>query len=246
MICFSKEQRFLVTGASSGIGKAIALLLNEKGAVVIGIGRDRSRLEQMKDECKSPDSMFLEPKDLVKDIESLPGYVASLKNKYGKFQGLAFSAGIISIEPLQMLDYQKINDVFAINYFAPIFFAKGFADRRNNNGKGASAVFISSVAAKLCDRGMVAYSGSKAALDASIRCISRELVTSGVRVNSVLPGSIDTKMMDLRREIRTVLGDSYSLGTGEVSDVANMVVFLLSDEAKWITSQNYIIDCRVI
>ena len=75
MLSFSAEQRFIVTGASSGIGEGVALLLNELGATVIGIGRNQERLEGMKAKAKRPASVFLEQKDLVEDIAVLPAYV---------------------------------------------------------------------------------------------------------------------------------------------------------------------------
>lgn len=242
MIAFQKEQRFIVTGASSGIGKGISLILNELGATVIGIGRNQPRLATLKAQAKHPENMFLENKELTEDIEGLPLYVKSLKEKYGKFQGLVYAAGIVVIEPLQILDYAKLTDVFAVNYFAPMFLAKGFADRRNNNGKGAAMVFISSIESKLSNKGMVAYSGSKAALEASAKCISREVVTSGIRVNTLHPGSVDTEMTKQVIALKGVTNGHVPLGIGEPSDIAYLTAFLLSDKAKWITSQSYVID----
>ena len=82
MINFNKEQIYIVTGASSGIGEATAILLNEFGATVVGIGRNQERLEAMKTKCKYPENMFLEQKDLTEDIEGLPKYVKSLKELF--------------------------------------------------------------------------------------------------------------------------------------------------------------------
>ena len=89
MISFNAEQRFIVTGASSGIGEGVALLLNELGASVIAVARNVERLSAMKAKAKHPENIFIEPKDLVEDIENLPNYVKSLKEKYGrKFIGI--------------------------------------------------------------------------------------------------------------------------------------------------------------
>ena len=81
MISFKKEQVYIVTGASSGIGEATAILLNELGATIVGIGRNQERLEAMKAKCKYPENVFLEQKDLTEDIEGLPKYVKELKDK---------------------------------------------------------------------------------------------------------------------------------------------------------------------
>ena len=145
MISFKKEQIFLVTGASSGLGEGTALLLNELGATVVGIARNEERLNAMKAKCKHPENMYIEIKDLTEDIENLPNYVKELKNKYGKFQGMAYCAGIAETAPLQIVDLNKMKKIFDINYFAPIFMIKGFADRRNNTGNRASIVVISSI-----------------------------------------------------------------------------------------------------
>ena len=242
MISFDKEQKFIVTGASSGLGEGVALLLNELGATVIGIGRCQERLEAMRNKCKFPENMFLEKKDLTEDIDTLPEYVKSLKDKYGKFQGMAYCAGIGHIMPLRAIDFGAMKNVFNINYFAPILMAKGFIDKRNNIGEGASIVFIASVGGITCDRGMVAYAGTKGALISSSKSIAREAALNKIRVNCVSPSIIDTPLIENdenldEKEVR------YPMGFGEVSDVADMIVYLLSDRAKWITAQNYIIDC---
>jgi NAD(P)-dependent dehydrogenase (short-subunit alcohol dehydrogenase family) len=242
MIKFEPEQKFIVTGASAGIGKAICLLLNQLGATVIAIGRDDKRLQETKKECLHPGNTLVEKKDLGIEVEKLPMFVSALKEKYGKFHGLVYAAGVIELEPLQSLDHDHIRDIFAVNYFGPVFLAKGFADRRNNIGRGASLVFISSIAALASDRGMVSYAGSKAALAASAKCIGRELMGLGIRVNTILPGSVSTDMTNRMLALKGEDREHLSENLGEPSDVAALTAFLLSDQAKWITCQNYIID----
>ena len=240
MISFNKEQIFLVTGASSGLGEGTALLLNELGATVVGIARNEERLNKMKSKCKYPENMHLEIKDLTEDIENLPQYVKELKNKYGKFSGMAYCAGIAEVKPLQLLDISSMKKLFNINYFAPVMFVKGFADRRNNIGKGASIVVISSISGLKSDKGHCVYSGSKAAIAASMKSIAREVASQGIRVNCVSPSDVKTPMTMSKIEEEN---PKYPFGCGEVSDVANMIVYLLSDKSKWITTQNYVIDC---
>ena len=241
MISFNKEQIFIVTGASSGLGEATALLLNELGATVIAIARRESKLQDMKAKAKYPENIFLEQKDLTEDIENLPQYIKELKEKYGKFQGMAYCAGVGGIHPLRTVGMETMQKTFAINYFAPVFMTKGFVDKRNNNGKGSSVVCIASAGGIHCDPGMTCYSGSKGALIASMQSIAREIAPTGVRVNCVSPTLIQT---DMAGEIeRQYAEGKYPFGIGEVSDVANMIVYLLSEKAKWLTSQNYIIDC---
>ncbi len=241
MISFTAEQRFIVTGASSGIGEGVALLLNELGATVIGIGRNQERLEGMKSKAKYPDNIFLEQKDLVEDIAGLPAYVKALKEKFGKFHGLACCAGISKVSPLRALELPDVKRMFDINFFVPLFMTKGFVDKRINNGAGSAVVCIASIGAIHCDPGMSSYDGSKGALISSMRAIAREVAPQGVRVNCVSPSLIETNMID--DVSRRYAEGKYPMGLGRVSDAANMIVYLLSTQSKWITAQNYVVDC---
>ena len=119
--------------------------------------------------------------------------------------------------------------------------AKGFADKRNNAGPGSSIVVIASSSGVRNDPGMTAYAGSKGAVIASMRSIARELAPAHIRVNCVSPTVIETPMVD--DVTRQFAEGKYPMGLGEVADVANMIVYLLSKQAKWITAQNYILDC---
>ena len=239
MISFTAEQRFIVTGASSGIGEGVALLLNELGATVVGIGRNQVRLEEMKAKAKYPDHVFLEQKDLVGDIPGLPAYVKALKDKYGKFSGLAYCAGMGDLTPLKMWTVDLAQKIFDVNYFAPVSFLKGMLDKRNNVGSGTACVMIASAAAQMAERGHVSYAASKAALVSSVRCIAKEYASLGMRVDCLSPTLIITPMsLAAGSEYVESQGTRYPMGAGQVSDVANMVAYLLSARARWITAQN--------
>lgn len=241
MISFNAEQRFIVTGASSGIGKGVALLLNELGAMVIGIGRDDKRLDEMKALAKYPENVFLEQKDLTADIENLPIYVKSLKVKYGKLSGMAYCAGIMPSTASSAVDVALIQKTFAINYIAPYMMIKGLVDKRNNIGEGTSCVVISSASSVLSDKGHSVYAGSKAALNASMKAIAKEVVRNKIRINCISPTNIRTE--NIPQEYVDSQLAFYPLGFGKADDVANFVAFLLSDKARWITGQNYVMDC---
>ena len=241
MINFNNNQFYIVTGASSGLGRTTALLLNKLGASVVAIARRADKLDELKTECTYSDNLFVEAKDLTERIDELPKYIKELKEKYGKFSGMAYCAGIAGIQPLQILDYQESKKMFDINYFAPIQMLKGITDKRCNIGDGTSIVLIASISALTCDKGHISYAGSKSALCASLKCISKEVVNRGIRVNWVSPSNIKTPInADL--EYEESQKDLYPFGFGKPDDVANMIIYLLSDKAKYISGQNYVID----
>jgi len=246
MISFTKDQKYIVTGASSGIGEGIALLLNELGATVIAMGRNEERLHDLKSKAHDPEAMFLEVKDLSKDIGTLPDYVKELREKYGKFSGMAYSAGVTAVAPVQVIDYEYAKRIFEINYFAPIMMTKGLLDRRNNVGKGASFVYLSSLDALVSTRGQTLYAGSKAALSATIKGMAREVAFRGIRMNSLLPSLIKTPMTTSAESekygAKEVVDEQHPFGWGRVEDVANFAVFLLSNKATFLSGQKYIVD----
>lgn len=248
LVSFSPEQRILVTGASSGIGAAIARRLNALGATVIASGRDQDRLEAMRLSCHAPERIFIESRDLTREMATLPHWVRELALQYGKLHGLVCSAGRAFPMPLQLLDFEQSNALFELNYFAPMLLTQGFCDRRNNSGKGASILFMASVAATLPQRAQALYAGSKAALVESAKCISLEQAPRGIRINCISPAEVVTPLFYGFNE---ALGETepeksiakrYPLGLGQPEDVSALAAFLLSTSARWITGQNYSMD----
>jgi NAD(P)-dependent dehydrogenase (short-subunit alcohol dehydrogenase family) len=241
MANFTSEDIFLVTGASSGIGCAVAQKLNNNGATVIAVARCVERLEDAKLNSKYSEKFFIEQKDLTENIDDLPNFVKILKEKYGKLKGLVCCAGIDNPQPLQLADYKSAKLIFDINYFVPIMLSKGFADRRNNIGN-SSITMISSVAGVYPDKGQLLYAGTKAALIASAKVISKEFSTKNLRVNCISPAEVETPMYMAKAKAIGSDVCNYPLGIGQPEDIANMVAFLASDDARWITGQNYIMD----
>ena len=243
MISFTRDQLILVTGASSGIGEAIALELNALGATVIANGREREKLEAGKSRCAYPECFHIEPLDLTVDMEGLPLWIKTLRERYGKLGGLAHAAGATLTAPLREYDLPTAHRLFDLLFHAPMLLAKGFADRRNNVGKGASMVFISAAGAVIPAPSLLIYSSAKGALLTGARCMAKELAPQGIRVNCVSPGLVKTPM---QREFASLLGPeafaeverSYPLGLGAPEDVAAAAIYLLSARAKWITGQN--------
>lgn len=245
MTLFAPEQHIIVTGASSGIGRACAMLCNALGASVIASGRNADSLREAREACASPDRWHNEPMDLLEGISMLPGWIGQLRQKYGKLWGLAHCAGEGRLDALASYDLQEARQHMELNFFVPMQLAKGFADRRNFV-KGGSMLFMSSASAVNPEKGHCVYGAAKAALAAAMKAVSQEMAPRGLRVHCLAPGWVVTPMLD---KAAASMGDGYvtreaaryPLGLGEPQDVAYMVAFLLSDKARWITGQNFVL-----
>ncbi len=247
MISFSAEQRILVTGVSSGIGKAVALRLNALGATVIANGRSGEKLEAARSEAANPCAFFPEALDLLADMDGLPQWVRLLRERHGKLSGLVPCAGVNIVSPLREFDRTVAASFFDIHYHVPMLLAKGFADRRNNIGKGAAIVFMGSGATVAREAGLGIYGAAKSAITTAAGVLSRELAPLGIRVNTLAPALVNTPMCEdflsfLPKERKKEEIAAYPLGLGEPEDVAEMAALLLSQSGKWITGQTIVLD----
>lgn len=241
MVNFTEDDIFLITGASSGIGRETALKLNAKGASVIISGRNTERLNEVKKSSSNPSRIYVEPKELLDDIDGLPQWVKSLSIKYGKLKGLLPFAGIGHSRPLSIIDYNSSLEMMNIHYFVPLMLIKGFASKRVNKGLNCSIIIMSSLGKSLGEKGLIEYGAAKSAISSIIKSLSNELYSRNIRVNSISPGVIETPMID--NEIKNMSKDiSIFSMIGKPEDVANLVTFLVSDDANWIVGQDIVID----
>ena len=235
-------RRILVTGATSGLGKAIALCCANMGAVVIGIGRDEERLQntQLDLNAISSKSHRTLRADLTQavDRESL---VAELG---GPIDGLVHSAGISRLSPVRMMTEHHLREVQAINVEAPMLLTQALL-KRNLVAADGSIVFIASIAAHIGVPGVAAYSGTKAALIAMMRCLAVEVVKRRIRANCLSPALVETPLLDATAALLGSMDEerkNYPLGFGKPDDVANAAVFLLSNASRWITGTTIVMD----
>ena len=244
---YTQNDIFIVTGATSGIGKGVVVSLLDKGAKVIAIGRDAKKLISLKNEVINKNNLILEEKDLS-NCSGLDKWILNIAKKYGKLKGLVLSAGIQQIIPISSaLSVEKSKELFEINYFSSIQIAKGFCDRRANIGKGSSVIFLSSIASIKGNAGIVGYAASKGAINSAVKSIALEVAKLGIRVNAVLPGFVKTEMTLRWKEIYNKkyiekINNEYPLGIGKAEDVTGPILFLLSEESKWITGSEIIVD----
>lgn len=237
---------FLVTGATSGIGKGVTIALLEKGASVIAAGRSEKKLTLLHKEINN-NKLSIEKCDLS-NSDLLDKWIINLSNKYGKLKGLVLAAGIQQITPISApRSVEKSKKLFEINYFSNIQLAKGFCDRRVNRGKESSVVFLSSIASIRANKGIVSYAASKGAINSAVPSLALEASKQGIRVNAILPGFVITEMTQEWKDIYSEgyieeLNRVYPLGLGSLDDVVKPILFLLSDDSKWVTGTNLIVD----
>lgn len=235
----------LITGASSGLGKAISQKTSSLGARVVLLGRNEKRLKETLDSLSGEGHSYYSI-DITK-YELLNDIIDGIVNSSGPISGFVHCAGIDKTIPFRLSKPPLFKEIFEINVFAAFEIARIISQKKYLSPKGGSYVFLSSVLGKLGESGEVAYSASKSALLSGVKSMALELSEKMIRCNCILPGCIETDM--LRRLFNSIPVESkeniikmHPLGIGKPADVAALVSFLLSDEGKWITGAEYIID----
>jgi NAD(P)-dependent dehydrogenase (short-subunit alcohol dehydrogenase family) len=228
----------LVTGASSGIGRAVAISISQMGGEVILSGRNTIRLSETLKLLNDGAHQII-PCELTNSNEIL-----ELIKKMPAINGFVSSAGIVKYSVFNYVKAEDIRELMTINYEAPVILTKLLLSKKKIQ-PNSSIVFISSISGKIGSIGIAAYAGTKGALSAISKVIALEYANKKIRVNCVTPGMIRTPLHQ-----NTMLSDedykkdelNYPLGYGQPEDVANACTFLLSDGSKWITGTDLIID----
>lgn len=233
-----KDKCILVTGASSGIGQRVAIRLSLEGAKVIVIGRNEERLKETFSQLKGEGhASFLAD---ITDEKTLKEGVVSL----GLLNGVVHCAGVTSHMPAQLMGRKQIDDVFNINFEAPVLLNR-FLISQKKLTEGASIVFLSTIATLHPYYGGGLYTSSKRALEGYATTLALEMAPKKIRANCISPAMVQSPMLDkvrqtLSPESMTAMESVHPLGFGTTDDVANTVLFLLSDASRWITGANII------
>lgn len=233
-------KRILVIGASSGIGAETACVLGEKNAEVILVARRKDKLEEV---CKGIQSNKTKYYTYdISDIDGIEELIKCIVSENGKLDGLVYVAGMSNADvPIKFLTYERQISTFNTNYFGFMECVRQVTKKGRYN-EGFRIVSISSIAAIRGDKCHATYAATKAAMDASIRCIAKELAPKKICINSVAPSMVKTEMYDSYIKMQgdaklaneRILDRQY-LGIAETRDVSNAIVFLLSEEARFIT-----------
>ena len=234
-----QQKRVLITGASSGIGRATAIECSRMGAELIITGRNEERLNETMKLLEGQGHIQI-ALDL-NDADALDRFVAEIP----KLDGVVYCAGTQRTCPVKLLQREIVDEVFEINFFSIVHLNTAVLDKKKIN-KGASVVFVSSIAAGVvAETGNSVYSASKGAISSFAKVLALELSFRKIRVNCVMPGMVKTPLLtkfSIDSDEFAKDEKRYPLGYGEPSDVAYAIVYLLSDAARWVTGTNILLD----
>ena len=229
----------LVTGASSGIGQATAIECSKCGAKVIITGRNEERLNETFSQLEGEGHMIV-----VADLNT-QNDIDTLVEACPILDGLVNNAGRGKSKPVSFLKLEDLQDVYQTNLFGVALLTKGLL-KKKKLGKGASIVFTSSISSYMTAAGLSIYASSKAAVCGYMRTCAIELGVKGIRSNAVLPGMVETKLINsgtYTEEDKQKDLNLYPLGRyGRPTDIAHGIIYLLSDASVWVTGLELVID----
>lgn len=238
---FSLENKIiLVTGASSGIGKATAIECSKMGAKIIITGRDLKRLQETYGELEGEGHSIFQADLIIKEEFD------ALFNSISKLDGVVHSAGIARHLLFNFLKENQFNEMMDINFRIPTLFTQQLLKQKKIN-PGASIVFINSTSGIISSYiGGSIYSASKGALNGLIKGLALEYAPKKIRFNGVMPAMIDTRLIDesdVTEEQLKIDRQKYPLKRyGRPEEVAYAVIYLLSDASSWTTGTNILLD----
>ena len=239
------NKNVVITGASSGIGRQCAIECSRAGANLIMIARNEERLEETK-RILIGDKHLTYSQDIT-EFEKIKDTINDAVEKIGKIDGFIHSAGIELTKPFSLTKPEDYEKIYRVNVISGFEIAKIISSKKYINESGGSLVFLSSVMGENGAAGKIAYCASKGAMIAGIKAMALELVQKKIRVNCVSPAVVETDLSKafiekLPKDSIDEMMKMHPLGLGKPEDVANACIYLLSDEAKWVTGSNLVID----
>ncbi len=235
--CNLTGKTILITGASSGIGRQTAITSSKQGALVVLAGRDEPRLNQTLSMMEGRGHQVFAG-DLTEEA-----FIFELTKTCPEIDGLVHGAGIVGPTPAKYIRQGDISRLLRINFETPVLLTARLLLLKKIRNQ-ASIVFLSTIATQTPYFGGALYTAAKAALEAYSRSLALELVKRGIRSNCLQPGLVNTPLinnpaqegqMEMVDESLQRYLKKYPMGVGEASDVAHAILFLLSDESRWIS-----------
>jgi len=238
-----RKKFILITGASSGIGRSISVGLSQNFNVILN-GRNFDRLEETKKNCSKSTDNLIFPYDLSNVAYLEDVLVSFIKSNNIEICQFIHCAGFMKMVPLKMINLEHIDITFKVNVISAAIIIKVLINRNMNNSALDNVVFISSNISNFGAKAFSIYGSSKSGLDGLMRNLAVELAPK-VRLNSILPGAINTGMTESifnNQDVIQNLEKTYPLGLGNSNDICEMVSFLISKKSRWITGQQIIVD----
>lgn len=231
------SKQFIVTGASSGIGRQITKELAKAGANVLAISRRAPELKQL--QAEFAEHISIADVD-VTDYSAIEKSISVFVEDKGKIQGSVHAAGILAFTPLRAFNEIQAKKMMDVSFWAGINLLQ-LVTKKKYAAESTSHIQFSSVSAHKGEKGLSAYSGTKGAIRGSLASLAVELSPKGHRINIISPGLVNTEMTK-----ETIVSESvfreHLLGTGTPEDISGIVLFLLSSRAKWITGSDFVVD----
>jgi len=233
-----KNKVAVITGGNSGIGYATAKKLSEDGVQVIITGRRKEAIEKAASE--------LNVTGLIADqsnLQAIEGLVTEVTSRFGKIDVLLINAGITKFATIELMTENVFDEIMNVNFRGAYFTLSKFIPILNDN---ASVVLLSSTSATISPQSASVYAASKAAINAVMKIAALELAFRKIRVNAVSPGPIATEIMNkigLDDKLENQLIGSIPLARmGKADEVADLIIFLSSKQASFITGSNFLVD----
>jgi len=235
------SKNILVTGATSGIGETITKQLAGMGATVFAIGRNKAKLEALRNEFG--ENLYPYEYDFM-DLENIEDIFKYCKEKEIKLHGLVHCAGVAFNSVIKTNDISILEQTMRVNCFSLFELGKYFSMKKYSHD-GSSLVAISSLASYTTDRGLSTYVASKAAVNATVKTMSKEFMRRKIRVNAILPANVDTPMfMAGVNQIEDFVEKAavrQPLGFIEKEQIGYLAEFLISDNSKYMTGELVVI-----
>jgi 3-oxoacyl-[acyl-carrier protein] reductase len=230
----------IVTGASKGIGAAIALRFGEAGAAVaVNYSTDKDGANRVVEAIKRGGGKAVAIQANVSKSADVKRLFAETKASLGAANVLVNNAGVFSFEPLDAVTEAEFHRQFDTNVLGTLLVTQEAA--RSFNGDGGSVINISTISSINPVPNSVVYSASKSAIDAITKALARELGDRKIRVNAIAPGMTETdavKKLGISLEVANAIGAPIPLGRlGQPDDIARVALFLASDQSSWLTGE---------
>ncbi|MBR1741593.1 MAG: SDR family oxidoreductase [Lachnospiraceae bacterium] len=237
------DKVYIVTGASSGLGRKVAKCLSDYGAIIVLTGRNQTQLETTEIDLAGCGHLIYMKDLLDDDYTDLFDFIHSNGKR---IDGIVHCAGIAPIIPLPSLNRKWVEQCMKVNFYSLVELMRLYSKKKYRSEKGC-VVAVSSISSYYPDKCQTVYAASKAALNTAVQGMALELAKKNVRINAVVPGSMDTEMSlkafhDMGEVNKERKLSKQILGLTDANDVAKVVMFLLSDMSNAITGRTIFAD----